>query len=231
MRSRSAWGDGVRSFDPLPHVRRQVTSVVSDPHRASRRGDVLRLGARRFAPMVELRLFQPAALRACQGDTRACARQTPRREPQGVALESGIVHRRHPDRDSGTAHHAAARSRTAATLHPGAVRDCVCGGPPHALRRCRHGGRDIVGARRVEIRAAGLSARACGNVLEPGAGRTGRGLPADSGPHHGRFRRLVGQRLSTGDAGSAAVPAGGAQRLHLFGAGRGAGVCGASSSC
>ena len=63
---------------------------------------------------------------------------------------------------------------TAADAHPGAVRDCVCGGPPHALRRCRHGGRDIVGARRVEIRAAGLSARACGNVLEPGAGRTGR---------------------------------------------------------
>ena len=84
--------------------------------------------------------------------------------------------------------------------------------------------RRAVGADRLQIRAAGLPARAHLHLPRSGAGPQGRRLPADPGPHHRRLRRRVGQGLHAGHAGPVAFPAGRAQRFHLLGARRGAGV-------
>ena len=79
-------------------------------------------------------------------------------------------------------------------------------------------------AGRLPVRPAGLPARAHLHLPRSGAGRPWRRLSADSGPHHRRLGRRVGQGLHAGHAGPAALPARRAQRLHLLGARRGAGV-------
>ena len=80
------------------------------------------------------------------------------------------------------------------------------------------------GAGCVEVRAEGLSEGPHHDVPRPGAGSARRGLPADPGPDHGRIGRADRQRLPRRHPGAVQVPAGGAQRFHLLGPGRRAGV-------
>ena len=83
----------------------------------------------------------------------------------------------------------------------------------------------LLGARRVEVCAQGLSEDPDFDVPRSVAGCERRRLPADPGAHHRRVWGAPGQRIQEGDAGPIAVPAGRPQRFHFLGAGRGARVC------
>ncbi len=182
----------------------------------------VRGGSRRW---IDLGLFNLQPSEFAKATARADARQDARRRaaaapsPTTICFIAGVA-------DGGAVphHRAPARSRHR--------RDAAADPAGRGLRRrhadeihLRHADRRRArGAGRLQVRAAGLSARTHFHLPRPGAGPQGRRLPADPGPHHRRLRRRVGQRLHAGHAGPVAVPAGRAQRLHLLGARRGAGV-------
>ena len=76
----------------------------------------------------------------------------------------------------------------------------------------------------LELRHAGLPARARAHLPAAGARSAGRRLPGAPVEDRGRLGRAPRQGLPAGHAEPAALPAGAPHRLHLRGAGRGVGV-------
>ena len=147
-------------------------------------------------------------------------------EPAAGAHQQRSVHRRRADGGAVPASsRASPTSGTAVTLLPILLRRGV---------RRRHADEILYGiacsspcSRRRSpgsSRCRTIRSERIATFLDPEQDPRGRRLPADPGAHHRRLRRRVGQGLHAGHAGPAALPAGRAQRLHLLGAGRGAGV-------
>ncbi len=184
----------------------------------------LRRGARGIAPVDRHRHRQPAAFGVRQGGARADAGEALRREPPPFDRAPRLRHRRDVHGGAARAHRATTGSGNGGHAAADSDRHGVPGrlsdeGAGHA-----GAGRRAGGAGRVQVRAGGLSARTDLDVPRSGAGSARRRLSADSGQDHRRIGRDVGQGLHGRDAGAAAIPARGPQRLHLLGPGRGAGI-------
>ena len=184
----------------------------------------VRGGSRRW---IDLGIVQPAAVGIREGRRwRWCWPSSSATSARGVLSSQDLAHRR---RCSPPCRCCSSRGSPTSARRS---RSCRCSSrwpSPPACRCAIWASLALVahrgGAGRLDVRAPGLpEGDGSSTFLDPEQDARGRRLSADSGPHHRRLGRGVGQGLHEGHAGPAAVPAGGAQRFHLLGAGRGTGL-------
>ena len=187
---------------------------------------VLRRGARRLAALARSRRLQPAAVGVRQGGARAVLAKllgecgAPALSNQDLLLAAALTPvpllliARQPDLG------------TAVTLLPilGAV--VFAAGLPRALL-CGIGVLVAVVAAPVgvDVRAQDYQKSRIVTFLDPEQDARGAGYQQIQARITVGSGGVLGQGLHGRHAGAAALPAGRAQRLHLLGAGRGAGLC------